>query len=418
MGAPGPKVPDALCQALELGLASPKQVSFSNRQDQVLRRILACGTGRLGSHYLRCDDCGHWEAFPKSCRDRHCPRCQKRQSHLWLLSQERALLPVAYYHVVFTLPHALNPVIRQNPKLCLDLLFDAACSTVMDFGRNNLGARLGITAVLHTWGQSLCEHYHLHLIIPGGGLSESEDEWLPVSEGKKGERWLFAVRALSKVYLARYLEGLGKLYQAGELVFFGDISQLANVDAWEKQLHKWARQKWVVYSKAPFAGPEKILAYLARYTHRVAISPKRVLRVDTEHGKVVFAYKNYAAGGKWNSMELDAAEFTRRFAQHILPPGFSKIRHYGLLGTRTRHEKIPLCRQLLGLDGQWTPRWEQTQKILDAKNSASLLAGQQPAPQSKDGLMRCPCCGSTRLRWLTSELHHLGSRLTRAPPPP
>lgn len=416
MGAPGPKVPDALCQALELGLSTGKPVTFSKRQDQVMHRILACGTGRLGSHYLQCGDCGHWEAFPKSCRDRHCPRCQRRQSLLWLEQQQRALLPVAYYHVVFTLPHELNPVIRQNPKLCLDLLFDAACSTVMDFGRDNLGARLGITAVLHSWGQSMCEHYHLHLIVPGGGLSESQDEWIPVSKSKKGRRWLFAVRALSKVYRARYRDGLGKLYEAGKLEFCGDVAHLAEPHVWRKQLRKCTRRKWVVYSKPPFAGPEKLLAYLARYTHRVAISPKRVLRVDPERGRVLFSYKNYTAGGKWNKMELDAAEFTRRFAQHILPAGFSKIRHYGLLGTRARHEKIPLCRQLLGLDAQWTSRWEQTRKALEANAPATHPCGRQPEAEPEDGLMRCPCCGSTHLRWVISEPSNLGMGLTRAPP--
>lgn len=416
MRAAGPERSGPLIQALELGLATERRVSFSARQDYVLRRIVACGSGRLGTHYRICEDCGHWEAVPKSCRDRHCPRCQKRQSQLWLETQQQALLPVPYYHLVFTLPHELNALIRQNPKVCLDLLFDAACSTVMDFGRNNLGASLGITALLHTWGQTLCEHYHLHMIITGGGLSHSEDEWIEASEGKRSERWLFSVRALSKVYQARYLEGLHRLQEAGELKFFGQISEMVETASFARHRRKWARRRWNVYAKAPFAGPEVVLQYLARYTHRIAISPGRVLNVDVDRNRVSFAYKNYNADGRWQAMELDTAEFTRRFAQHILPARFCKIRHYGLLSNRGRHQKVPLCRVLLGYEADWAPSEIHQDDLADLPS-----CGQSPESSGSREGHSCPCCGSPRLRWVSRpDCRDDGAssfNASRAPPP-
>jgi len=288
--------------------------SFSPRQRQVIHRLLACGTGELGYHIYQCEQCNHVHSVAHSCRDRHCPRCQSAQAGRWLERQQESLLPVPYFHVVFTLPHQLNSVIRQNPKLCLGLLFSAACSTVMDFGKNNLGAQLGVTAVLHTWGQTLSQHYHVHLIVTGGGLSVSGDEWI----GVENPRWLFSTRAMSKVYQARYLEGLKELFDSKQLEFHGKIAHWSESEVFFRQIRTWSRRKWNVYAKAPFAGAGQVLKYLSLYTHRIAITSGRIKKLDKKAKKVSFTYRNYRKqGSPWQNMILSVVEFTRRFASHI-----------------------------------------------------------------------------------------------------
>lgn len=360
-----------------------EEVRLSPRQSAVLRRILACGTGELGCHVYRCEECGEVHAAAHSCRDRHCPRCQRARAEQWLERQRESLLPAPYFHVVFTLPHRLNDLVAQNPRRCLNLLFHAAGSTVTDFGRNNLGAELGATAVLHTWGQTMTRHYHVHLIVTGGGLSESGDEWI----GGANRRWLFSTRALAEVYRARYLEGLEALHRRGELEFHGKLREWGEENTFARQLRTWSRRSWNVYAKAPFAGPDQVLGYLARYTHRVAISGGRLLRLDAGAKKVTFRYRDYRKDGHpWRETALGTAEFTRRFAQHILPKGFCKIRHYGLLSTRNRRERVPLARYYLaGSD------------TIDDGGPAENPENPSGGDDGEAPVRSCPHCGSARM---------------------
>jgi len=361
----------------------------------VIGRIIACGSGRLGASLHLCRDCGHSHVVAHSCRDRHCPRCQRREAEAWLARQKEVLLPVPYFHVVFTIPHELNPIIRQNRRACLNLFFKAVCSTLIDFGHNNLGAQIGLTAVLHTWGQTLCEHYHLHVIVTGGGLSVVGDEWIDSESGK----WLFSTRALAKVYQAKYLAGLQKLYRENQLEFHGTISDWSEPKRFQAKLRRASRHKWHVYAKAPFAGPEQVLEYLALYTHRVAISQGRIKEVDPAAGTVRFRYKDYADNAKWKSMTLSIEEFTRRFAQHILPHRFCKIRHCGILSNRNRKHKVALSRFYLAGASPWNEIHEDTTEML----AEAALDGASPEEEgggSGSGHSKCERCGSTRLQWI------------------
>jgi hypothetical protein len=396
--ATAPQQKQGLARVFGAVLRDGGGIALAPRQREVLGRILACGTGSLGAHVYRCGQCQTTHVLPHSCRDRHCPRCQKQRAGAWLESQQQALLPAPYFHVVFTLPHQLNALVRQNKAACLGLLFKAASSTLLDFGRGNLGATLGLTAVLHTWGQSLCEHYHLHVLVTGGGLALSEDEWVSSvsasgdGAGVKKRRlrpFLFATRALGKVFQARYLEGLEGLHRDAKLEFHGQLAHWREGGVFGNQLRTLSRRRWCVYAKAPFAGPSQVLTYLSLYTHRVAISEGRVQKVDEGKGTVTFRYKDYANGGKQKLMTLGCVEFTRRFCQHILPRGFCKIRHYGILSTRNRKAKVALCRILLGSG--------------EEEGDDAAGTGQQTCPvpsRREDEPTRgvCPNCGALALQ--------------------
>jgi hypothetical protein len=336
----------SLADVLLAGLASArKKFGFGAHHWKAFNAIIACRTGRLGAHIYKCGSCDRRHLVPHSCRDRHCPRCQRHAADEWLALQEQALLPVRYHHVVFTLPHQLNALVRSNQKELLGALFDAASQTLLAFGRNNLKAQLGITAVLHTWGQTLCEHYHLHCIVTGGGLDEDGGSWV-LPRGRKP--YLFSVRALSKVYRAKFLAAVEKLHAGGRLEFHGESEPLGAGGALANLTRTLSRRKWVVYSKAPFAGPKQVLGYLSRYTHRVAIANSRLVRMDESRKEVTFSYKDYRMDGKAREMTLSTDDFIGRFSLHILPKGFTKIRHYGILSTRNRGAKVALCRRLLG----------------------------------------------------------------------
>lgn len=381
-------VSPGLIEVLGEGRKMLKQGSLSPRQSEVLGRIIACGTGRLGAHYYHCMDCGHQHMIAHSCRDRHCPRCQKHKSDQWLARQKSTLLPVPYFHVVFTLPHGLNPVIRQNKRACLNLLFKAASKTVLTFAKNNHQCRPGITAVLHTWGQTLCEHYHVHLIVTGGGLSLCDDQWI---ETENKGKWLYSTRALAKVYQAIYLNGLEKLHKKGQLNFFGGIEHWASDSTFKRQLRGFAKRKWNVYAKQPFGGPEQVLSYLSLYTHRVAISNNRIKSIDPDKNKVRFSYKNYRKDGRWETISLSCDEFTRRFCSHILPKRFCKIRHYGILANNQRKDCIALARAYLP-------------ELSPDESSHSPIPEPESIEQSADSdgnrsISKCAQCGSTRLRW-------------------
>ena len=324
-------------------LAAPAaaDLRLSPHQWKTLRALAACRTAALGGQLFYCPHCQREHVVAHSCRNRHCPQCQGTQAVDWLAQQAQALLPVPYFHLVFTLPHALNGLIRQNRAALFKLLFDAASQTLLEFGAERLKAQLGLTAVLHPWSQTLFDHYHLHVIATGGGVAHDQSRWVATSP-----HYLFPVRALSRRFRGKYLAGLKPLQESGKLEFQGQLQPLATPAKFAVLIRTAAQPEWVVYAKRPFAGPEQVLAYLSRYTHRVAISPRRLLA--TEGPTVTFAYKDYADASRAKTMTLATAEFVRRFCLHVLPERFVKIRHYGLLGNRQKQARLTRARELLG----------------------------------------------------------------------
>jgi hypothetical protein len=313
-------------------------------QHKALRDIAQCRTAALGGHLEQCQACGARRPVYNSCRNRHCPKCQALAQAQWCEAQQALLLPIPYFHLVFTLPHALNEVIRGNQRLLYNCLFQTVTETLKEFARDlqHLGAELGFTAVLHTWGQTLMPHVHLHCIVTGGGLSLDGTRWIA---GKK-RRFLFPVRALAKVFRGKFLARLEVAYRKREVVLHGACALLTSAVEWQRLLAKLRAKPWIVYAKAPLAGPQQVLNYLGRYTYRIALSNERIL--DCRDGVVRFRYKDYAHGHARKEMTLSATEFLRRFLLHVLPAGFRRVRHYGLLANRQKNEKLARCRQLLG----------------------------------------------------------------------
>jgi hypothetical protein len=318
---------------------------LSLHQLKVMSAIEHCRTAALGGHTEACTDCGHWRVAYNSCRNRHCPRCQGAAARSWLEAREADLLPVGYFHVVFTLPAEVADIAYYNKAALYGLLFKAASDTMMTIAADprHLGARIGITAVLHTWGSAMTHHPHVHMIVPGGGIARDGSRWV-----SSRPAFLLPVRVLGKLFRRLFLTGLLALHKAGRLAFYGSMEPLADHRAFLRHLSPVRKKSWVVYAKPPFAGPEAVLAYLSRYTHRVAISNSRLLRVD-EAG-VTFRYKNYRLEGtdRQQAITLSADEFIRRFLLHILPKGFHRIRHYGLLASSARKTSLARARQLLG----------------------------------------------------------------------
>ena len=296
----------------------------SPQQAKVLSRIATYRTAALGGHVERCGTCDFARIAYNSCRDRHCPKCQAAKQHAWVESRCERLLPVPYFHVVFTLPHALNPVALQNPTVIYDLLFEAASSTLRTLTADprRLGAQVGITAVLHTWGQNLLLHPHLHCVVSGGGLSLDGSHWVAGND-----RYFLPVKVLSKLFRGKFLDGLKRLRAAGVLKWSGSVAGLADPQRFRRWLGDRYREKWVVYAKAPFGGPESVFRYLGRYTHRVAITNHRLRSLENDH--VSLAWKDYADVNLIKVMRLSADEFMRRFLLHVLPRGFVRIRHNG-----------------------------------------------------------------------------------------
>jgi len=314
----------------------------SGQQRRATCDLIACRTATLGGHRRRCTKCGHEEIAYNSCRNRHCPKCQGKKQALWLQARSADLLEVAYFHVVFTLPEALGPLALQNQRVLYALLFRATAETLLTIARDKkyLGARIGFTAILHTWGQTLLYHPHVHCVVPAGGLSPDTRQWIAALEG-----FFLPVRVLSRLFRGKYLAYLREAYQSGDLVLAGGLKNLRDERAWKSYLAPIAKQDWVVYAKPPFGSPTQVLKYLARYTHRVAISNRRLIAL--EDGMVAFSYKDYKRGHRRRVMRLTAIEFIRRFLLHVLPRGFMRIRHYGLLANRVRKENLCLCRRLL-----------------------------------------------------------------------
>lgn len=317
---------------------------------KALNAMQVCRTALLGAHQYSCAHCGCAHVVPHGCGNRHCPSCQGSNSRHWLQSQASVLLPVTYFHEVFTLPHQLNQLIQQNQALVYKLLFDSVAETLLSFGRNNLGAELGVTAVLHTWSQTLVDHYHLHCIVSGGGPALEGSRWV-----RSRSDYLFPVRALSKVFRAKFCEGLQALYAGQRLQFHGQLRPLASAAKFQQLMREVTSKPWVVYSKRPFAGPEQVLAYLSRYTHRVGISNRRLLGLERQARTVTFDYKDYADGARHKSMSLSLEEFIRRLRLHLLPPRFVKIRHYGLLANRGRRDRLQRARALLAVSAPSAP---------------------------------------------------------------
>lgn len=313
-------------------------------QLKVMSAIEQCRSAALGGHVLRCEGCGRDQIAYNSCRNRHCPKCQASAAQRWLQARQADLLPVDYYHVVFTLPAPISAIAYYNKAEIYALLFDAAAETLLTIAADpkHLGASIGATLVLHTWGSALTHHPHVHGIVPGGGLSPDGERWVACKPG-----FFLSVRVLSRLFRTRFLEALGQLHRAGRLRFFGEFAALTDARAFAHWLAPLRKCEWVVYAKRPFAGPEAVLAYLSRYTHRVAISNSRLVAMD-EQG-VTFRWKDYRAKGhtRRKTMTLDAEEFIRRFLLHVLPSGFHRIRHYGILANGNRTANLVRIRELL-----------------------------------------------------------------------
>jgi len=318
-----------------------------------------------------------------SCRNRHCPKCQALAQAQWCEAQHALLLPIPYFHLVFTPPHALNAVIHLNQRLLYNCLFQTVTDTLKEFARDprHLGAELGFTAVLHTWGQTLMPHVHLHCIVTGGGLSLNGTRWIA---GKK-QGFLFPVRALAKVFRGKFLARLEHAYRKGELVLHGACAALTSAVEWQRLLAKLRAKPWIVYAKAPLAGPEQVLNYLGRYTYRIAISNDRIL--DCRDGLVRFRYKDYAHGHAKKEMTLSATEFLRRFLLHVLPGGFMRVRHYGLLANRQKNKKLVRCQELLG-DRPSAPLAPRSGESIPER--IKRLTGVD--------ITRCPVCGTGPMR--------------------
>jgi hypothetical protein len=317
--------------------------AVSPLQAAVLRRLAACRTAALGGHRDACDRCGYSRVSYNSCRDRHCPKCQGVKRAQWLEKRLERLLPVEHFHVVFTLPAALNPLALHHPRRLYDLLFQAASQTLLTLAadRKRLGAQIGVTALLHTWGQKLLFHPHLHCVVTGGGLSPDGRHWIPARRG-----YLLPVKVLGRLFRGKFLAGVKEAYHAGQLTLGGSVAYLADPQVFRRWLDALYRQDWVVYAKRPFGGAQQVFRYLGRYSHRVAIANSRLLKL--EDSQVSFHWKDYADDHRTKVMRLTADEFIRRFLLHVLPKRFVRIRHYGLLAGRNVSTRLARCRQLLG----------------------------------------------------------------------
>jgi hypothetical protein len=369
-------------------------------QLQVMRAIERCRTVALGGHVARCEDCAHTTIAYNSCRNRHCPKCQGAAARHWLAEREAELLPVGYFHVVFTLPGPIADIAYQNKRVIYDLLFRASAQAMLTIAADarHLGASIGITAVLHTWGSAMTHHPHVHMIVPGGGLSTDQSRWVSCRP-----RFLLSVRVLSRLFRRLFLQMLRAAHAAGRLRFFADHRALADGAAFASYLQPLRQAEWVVYAKEPFAGPQAVLAYLARYTHRVAISNHRLVVAD--QSGVTFKYKDYRIDGpgRYKTMTLPTHEFIRRFLSHVLPKGFHRIRHYGLFANGNRAANLARARELLHVPPPATP----SQTVETATDAGQTRA--EPHP--------CPCCGG---RMVVIEVFVRGGapkyRPQRAPP--
>lgn len=349
--------------------------SLSNAQRRVMRAIEACRTATLGGHIEQCDHCDYQRICYNSCRDRHCPKCQCLARAQWLDDRRSELLDVGYFHVVFTVPQPIAAIAYQNKQQVYGILFQAANETLRTIAADpkHLGAEIGFFAVLHTWGQNLLHHPHVHCVVPGGGLSSDAQKWISCRPD-----FFLPVRVLSRLFRRLFLEHLAKAFDDGKLQFFSSLEPCRERDAFLRHLAPTRQTRWVVYAKPPFAGPEDVLRYVARYTHRVAISNDRLIDIDDE--KVQFRWKDYRDENRKKTMILAAEEFIRRFLLHVLPDGFQRIRYYGFLANRYRQQKLDLCRRLLNM----TQPEPKSDASTDYRDKYEQLTGQS--------LKVCPVC--------------------------
>ena len=356
-----------------------------SEQRQALRDLAACRTAALGGHEEGCDACGQRRFAYNSCRNRHCPKCQASARARWLEARQAELLDVPYFHVVFTLPAELGPLALANQRVVYAFLFQAAAATLLQIAAQpqHLGAKIGFLAVLHTWGQNLMHHPHLHCVVPAGGFSADGQRWI---EGRPN--FFLPVRILSRVFRGKFMALLKQAFRSGRLRCCGDPSSRADADAFERLLDRSVRTDWVVYAKPPFGGARQVLKYLARYTHRTAISNARLSAFDGE--RVAFQWKDYADGNQQKTMTLTSREFTRRFLMHVLPRGFTRIRYFGYLANRHRREKLAAARQLLGREAHRLPAEPPPQPVASAEPADEL-----------DAVARCSVCSAGRMQRLT-----------------
>ena len=371
-------------------------------QLKVMSAIEACRSAALGGHVLRCSSCEHQQIAYNSCRNRHCPRCQGSAAHRWLEARQADLLPVEYYHLVFTLPAPISDLAYHNKSVIYTLLFKAAAKTLQTIGADpkHLGARVGLTLVLHTWGSAMTHHPHVHGIVPGGGLSADGKHWVSCRSG-----FFLPVRVLSRLFRRLFLERLDEAYQAGDLKFYAQHQALVDAKSFANWIKPLRKMEWIVYAKRPFAGPEAVLAYLSRYTHRVAIANSRLLSFN-EQG-VTFKWKDYRCKQRfrYQRMTLKTDEFIRRFLIHVLPSGFHRIRHYGLLANSQREENLKRVRELL---------IDQTddEEVSEEASSENAKSPQDAASEPVQATYICPGCGNPMV---IIECFERG-QLPRAPP--
>jgi len=364
--------------------------AMSSAKRRVVRKLVTCRSAALGGHIDQCDQCDYERISYNSCRNRHCPKCQAAARAEWLEAREADLLPVEYFHVVFTVPLGIAEIALQNKKAMYGILLRASAETLQKIAADpkHLGARVGVLSVLHTWGQNLMHHPHVHCVVPGGGISLEGDKWVPCRPG-----CFLPVKVLSKIFRGKFLAMTRRAFAQGELSFQGHLARLNDADAFDAHLQATYATDWVVYAKPPFGGAGQVLRYLARYTHRVAISNRRL--VSLENGKVKFRWKDYAHGNRHRTMSLDAHEFIRRFLLHILPKGFMRIRHFGFLANACRTEQLRRCRKLLGCSRANVP--------VDIADNSS--------PDDQPRL--CPSCRTGHL--IRCDLPQPGLRLPKQP---
>jgi hypothetical protein len=347
---------------------------FSSHQLRTLRALRDCRTAALGGHIDACDGCGHIKISYNSCKNRHCPKCQGFEKELWMLSREEELLPVTYFHVVFTIPHELNDLCRFADEQMYHLLFESARQTLFQFGYDErwLGAQMGVTMILHTWGQNLSLHPHVHCIVPSGGIKK-DGTWQSPKKGN--EKFLFPVSAMKSVYRGIFMKGLKDLIASKTMNLPPDFP--TDKPTYKAFLNVLYEKEWVIYAKRPFGGPKQVIEYLGRYTHKVAISNQRIKSIENE--RITFAYKDYKDGGKKKEMSLTESEFVRRFAQHILPPKFRRIRHYGFLSNAAKGKALEKVRQSLGVQHQ-----AKMDKAAKKAEALRRMLGDNPS--------QCRCC--------------------------
>ena len=363
-------------------------------QLKVMSAVENCRTAALGGHVAACTKCDHQHIAYNSCRNRHCPKCQGAAAQGWMQARMEDLLPVQYFHVVFTLPSQIADIAYQNKAAVYGLLFKASSETLRIIAADpkHLGAKIGMTSVLHTWGSAMTHHPHVHVVVPGGGLSSDGQRWVACRKG-----FLVSVKVLSRLFRRLFLEGLAKLHKKGKLAFFGSLSRLADPDAFATYLAPLRKTNWVVYAKEPFGGPEAVLAYLSRYTHRIAISNHRLVSADAD--AVAFKWKDYRikSGDRMKVMRLNTSEFIRRFLTHVLPSGFHRIRHTGFLANGIRRNRIEMIRRLLDVDPD-----------------ADLKADDDQCADTNEKEQACPKCGGVMIVVETFKRGQLPR--SRAPP--